>query len=283
MAKAKKEVAVVEDAKTDLVPAFMQDDLGTTGAEGIETSDITVPRIKLGQALSAEVKDGACEEGDLFLNVTGEVLAAAGEALRFTPIAASKEFFLWRDRNDNGGGIMARATRGILDGGDVVYFWDKPNQEFTHKLGGRLEVTWKTGAYLVSDQGLDAWGSEVPGDSNSGKAATAHHNYVVSLPDYDDMIVAFSLSKTQAKRARDLNALIRLSKLPMFGRVFSATTDTETKGDDTWANIKFKPAGTVASAESYSMFKDMNKGYAERGFTVDQSDEKSSDEGGENF
>ena len=147
-----------------------------------------------------------------------------------------------------------------------------------------MEVTWHTDQYIVSDQGLDAWGSEVPDDSSSGKAATAHYNYVVSLPDFDDMIVAFSLSKTQAKRARDLNALISLSKLPMFGRIFTAETDTEAKGDDTWANIKFKPAGVVADPAAYALFKGMNKGFATDGFTVDQSDEKNADvEAGENF
>ena len=273
MAK-KTELAAVED----LVPEWMKDDLGTTGAEGIEVSDITVPRIKLGQAMSAEVKAGTVEEGDLFLNVTGEVLAAAGEHLRFTPIAASKEFMLWRDRKDNGGGIMARAKRGLLDNGDVAYFWDKPNQDFPNKIKGLKDVIWHTTEYLVSDSGLDAWGSEIPGDKDSGKAATAHHNYVVSLPDFDDMIVAFSLSKTQAKRARDLNALIRLSKTPMFGRVFSASTDTETKGADSWANIKFKPAGYLENQANYPLFKEMNKGYAAEGFTVDQSDEKAPSE-----
>ncbi len=64
--------------------------------------------------------------------------------------------------------------------------------------------------------------------------------------------------------------------------MFTATTVTESKGDDSWANIKFKPAGIVEDPTNYAAFKEMNAGYATDGFTVDQSDEKGSEEG-ENF
>ena len=39
--------------------------------------------------------------------------------------------------------------------------------------------------------------------ADSGIAATAHHNYIVSLPSAGGLLAAFSLSKSQAKKAKD--------------------------------------------------------------------------------
>ena len=167
---------------------------------------------------------------------------------------------------------MARAKRGFLDKGDVVYFWDKSNQTFQNKVKGAVKVEWTTADYLVPDEGLDAWGSEIPGDEESNKAAIAHHNYVVALPQFGNMIAAFSLSKTQVKRAKDFNAMIRLANLPMYARIFTAVTDMETSDGNSWANIKFKPKGVIQSKEDFLMFEEMHKAYKSDGFMVDQSD-----------
>lgn len=280
-----KEIAT-KDLGAVALPDFLQGKTGYTGVEDIDKGDVTVPRIKIGQAMSAEVKDGDVEEGDLYLNITGEVLAAKGTPLEFIPIARSKEYILWRDRNFEGGGIMARAKRGLLDTGDVVYFWDKPNQTFENKVKGAVKVKWTTEDYLVPDEGLDAWGSEIPGDKESNKAAIAHHNYVVALPQLGNMIAAFSLSKTQAKRAKDLNAMLRLANLPMYARIFTATTDMETSDGNTWANVKFKPKGVLQCEADFVMFEEMHNGYRSDGFVVDQSDAAGGDdkaEAGENF
>lgn len=252
------------------LPDFLRDRVGYTGAEDIENEDITIPRIKIGQAMSAEVKDGDVEEGDLFLNVTGEILAKAGQPLRFTPIARSKEYILWRDRNFEGGGILARAKKTAKG-----YAWDKPNQAFENRIGGKVKVEWKTGTIIGEDDNLDQWGSEIPGDKDSGIAATAHHNYVVSLPDHDGMIAAFSLARTQTKRAKDLNAMLRMAQLPMYARIFTATTDTEAGDGNTWRNVKFKPVGVVQDKDAFEMFEGMHEHYKGQGFTVDQSDEDS--------
>ncbi|MEE8606733.1 MAG: hypothetical protein V3S55_03935 [Nitrospiraceae bacterium] len=265
--KASTELAVKEEAG---LPAFLQGETGYTGAEDIDATDITIPQIKVGQGTSAEVKDGTVEEGDLFLNVTGEVLAKAGEPLRFTPIARSKEYILWRDRNFEGGGVMARAKRAIVNG-NVRYIWNKAGETFDNKVGGKIKVQWTTEADgLIAEEGLDKWGSEIPGEEDSGKAATAHHNYVVSLPDHEDMIAAFSLSRTQVKAAKDFNAMIRMASLPMFARVFIATTYTQTGGENAWKNIKMKPAGVLQDSDLYAMLKGMHEHYAGAGFAVEQ-------------
>jgi hypothetical protein len=275
------EVAVKDEAA---LPSYLQDYKGTTGREDIETSDVSIPRIKLGQSMSEEVKSGDVKEGALFLNVTGEVLAEPGEPLRFIPVIAGKEFILWKDRNDDGGGILARAHKTRVNG-EIKYAWDKPEETFANRVGGKIKVEWKTGKYctekrladelLPGEDNLGAWGSEIPGDETSGIAATAHFNYVVVLPDHGNMVAALSLSRSQAKRARDLNGILKMSEIPIFARVIRVNTVDDNKGDDKFKNVKFRPAGLVQDEETFEFTKGLHEHFAKEGFVVDQRDEDS--------
>jgi hypothetical protein len=267
-AKKGTEVAV-RTATSVAVPDYLKSYTGPLGTENIDASkDVTIPRLLLGQAMTPAVKEGRVKEGDIFLNITEEVLAEAGKPLSFVPLVVSKEFLLWRDRND-GGGIMARARRAETKDG-VRYVWDKPNTEFSHKVGGKVKVTWKTGN-CVEEDGLDQWGTEIPGDKESKMAATAHNNIIVALPEHGDLIAAFSLSKSQSKRAKDFNAMLKLSSAPIFARKFTAATEQESNGDATYANVRMKPAGFVENAEAFERYKSMALGFVGKNVTVDHS------------
>jgi hypothetical protein len=217
------------------------------------------------------------KEGDLFLNITGEVLAEAGKPLPFVPLVVGKEYILWRDRKD-GGGIFARARRTETPQG-IRYVWDKPNQSFEHKLDGKMKVTWKTGK-CVEEDGLGDWGSEVPGDKESKIAATAHHNIIVALPTHGNLIAAFSLSKSQAKRAKDFNAMLKLSDAPIFARQFTVTTEEETSDENRYMNVRMKPNGFVADKAAFEAYKSMALGFEGVNVTVDHSNADGGDEAG---
>lgn len=274
-AAASKGTAVVvrgstAPAKLDpKLPAFLQAYTGPRGTEGIEAADVTIPRIKIGQGTSEEVKDGTLNEGDLFLNLTKEVLAEDGAPLRFTVIARGKEYILWRPRKDNGGGILARAKPVNTPDG-VRYRWDKPNTTFDVKVDGKVKAEWTTQEYIDED-GLDQWGSEIPGNSDSGIAATAHHNYVVVLLDHDEMVAALSLSRSTARKAKDFNALLKLGSAPMFGRVFTATTVDEHNDQGDFKSVKIENAGYVED-DQFPRFKGMFESFAGRVINVDVSD-----------
>jgi hypothetical protein len=262
-------VAVV-GSQGGAVPDYLRDYAGPRGTEHITSDDLTIPRIKVGQSMSDEVKNKDLEEGALFVNVTGEVIAEPGVQLPFVPIVFAKEYILWRPRKDNGGGILARA-KPVHDGGRVRYKWDNPNQSFDVKVEGKVPVTWTTKEYIDED-GLGDWGSEIPGDKTSGIAATAHYNYVVALPTLDNTIAALSLSRTAAKKAKDLNAMLKMGSTPMFARVFTVQTVDDHKDDDKFKNYKFRPAGHVQDEGDFLFYRDVAKSMNERGFTVDQSD-----------
>jgi len=280
MAKKSTEVAPV--AKPGL-PAYLQDYTGPTGAEGIDNEDVTIPRIKLAQGTTPEVKAGELAEGCLFLNVTGEVLAAPGETLKVIPIVQGKEFILWKDQSFDGGGVFARARRVMVDALDpdtgekykvARYAWDKPNQSFENKIKGILPVTWNTLTF-VDENNMDKFGSANVNDPDSHPAATAHHNYVVVLPDYDNTVAALSLSNTAVKKAKDFNAMLKMGNAPFFARVFTVGTVPETNNDgQEYKNYSFKPAGFVEDENVFTFTKGLFESFSDKGFVVDQSDKE---------
>src|SRR5690242_16188553 len=138
MAKG-KEVAPVEEPKAlalagiEVAGGDSWDDYrGETGTEDIDSKDVNIPRLKLCQALSKEVKDRLAQEGDMINSVTKEIICPRGSKFLVIPICYSKEYILWRPQED-GGGILARARKAILPDGTVRYKWDKPNQSFEVK------------------------------------------------------------------------------------------------------------------------------------------------------
>ncbi len=265
MSKSSKELVNVNENEV-AVPSFLQEYHGATGSEDIGSEDLAIPRLKLCQAMTPEVQEGFAKPGDLMLNVTGEVLE---QPLRFVPVAVGKEYILWNP--ERGQGILARAKR-VFHGGQAKYMWDKQDETFDVKFRNGPRVTWETKRF-VEDNGMHRFGSAVPSDPDSGPAATAHHNFIVALPDYDDMIVALSLSKSQEKRARDLNAMMKMSKLPIFARIFTVqTVDERSAQGDEYKNYKFAPVGVVQDEARFTNYKSVFESFKDSGFNVDQSD-----------
>jgi len=270
MAK-KQEVSKVEKG----LPAYLADYQGGTGNEDIDSEDITIPRIKLAQGTSPEVKAGEIPEGAYFLNITGEILAAPGEPLRIIPVVRSKEYILWKDQNFEGGGMFARAQRVtiVMEGENIVrYEWDKKDSTFENKIKGVLPVTWHTKTY-VEDNGMQKFGSGDVNDPDSHPAATAHHNFIVSLPDHEMLVAALSLSNTSVKKAKAFNAMLKIIPrgVPMFSRVFSLTAVDETnKANQKYKNYNFKPAGD-ASQDEFDVSRSLFEAFKNTGYVVDQS------------
>lgn len=249
------------------LPAYLDDYKGHTGTEDMGADDVAIPRIKLGQALTAEVKDGVVKDGDLFLNVSQEVLAAKGEPLRIIPLVRTKEYILWNPQR--GEGILARAFP-VNVNGTTRFEWDQPGAVFDVKVE-KKNVTWELKKY-VDENNMDKWGSAIPGDPDSGIAATLHYNFIVALPDDGNFIAALSLSKTQVKRAKEFNALLKMSSAPIFSRVFTVEATSEKNSEGEFNNLKFKPAGFVESQEEFNQYRMMAESFADRQIVVDQSD-----------
>jgi hypothetical protein len=87
------------------VPDFLSRGPGM-GNENVGSSDITIPRIELVQAISPVRKKSdpayieGCEEGDLFNSLTRQLY---GKSVLFIPVLYVKEYILWKDRAKGGG------------------------------------------------------------------------------------------------------------------------------------------------------------------------------------
>lgn len=263
--QAVEETALVVVAGSNELPDYLRDYTGATGTEDIDNADVTIPRIKLVQDMTDVAKDGTVKPGSFILNIDNRVLAGPGEELIVVPVARGTEYILWADRQE-GGGILARAKTEA----NGKHRWNKElGTAFETKLKGVQKVKWVIDAEYVEDGKLGNWGSQVPGDPDSGIAATKHHNYVVYLPQLD-LVAALSLSRTAASKAKDWNALLKLSPAPMFARQFALASMVQTKGNDSWHNYKLVPKGFV-DPSVFVRTKELFEGFRAEGFTVDQS------------
>lgn len=271
-------------------PSYLDNYKGKLGTEDISSDEINIPRLKLGQDMSKEVQAGDVERGDLFVNVSGEVALEAGQKLPFAVLKRYREFILWRPQKD-GGGILARA-HAVQTPDGVRYEWDKPNSEFEVKVEGKIKVTWKIGKYVDEPTiegpngdliSIADWGSEIPGDKESNKAATEHHNYIIALPTRDNMVVALSLSRTASPRAKDFNALLKMSSKPMVSRLFTVETVDDSRDGHDFKNYKFRPNKDAIEGVTdanplfvngalFDFYADMAASFEGKALTVDQSD-----------
>lgn len=256
----------------DQVPDWMKDYAGPLGTENIDAEDVNIPRLKLGQSMTPEVKDKIVNDGDMFHSITKQVIVPVGEADVFIPIAYHKEYILWRDRSE-GGGIFARANRVVSDNGDIRYMWDKPNSVFTTKIKGAVKVEWKTKQFIDED-GLGEFGSMIPGDKESQPAATAHYNYIMYHPRTESL-VAVSFNRSSAKKAKDMNAMLKMGNIPMFMRCFKigAVPDQNDSGDKFY-NYAVVPAGLVQDQDLFNMLKGLYNDLKAKGVSVDWTDEE---------
>lgn len=260
-------IALAGEALPDFLVGVKRED-----KSNLDQSDIVVPRIKIAQDGNPEVKSGDIPKGALFINVTGEIVAKFAEPLIFVPIFQAKEYILWRDQQDQGGGMLARAQPVNVDG-KIRYKWNKPNTKFETKVKGVLPTTWVTKEYIDED-GLDQWGTQIAGNPDSPPAATVHYNYVVMLPQFGNTFAAFSLSKSQTKRAKDLNSMLEMSQLPIYARVIRVATEPE-KNDagQEFFNVRFKPFGAVKDKDLFDFTKAKHEEFASTGFVVEQGAE----------
>jgi hypothetical protein len=280
-APAENAPAIVEtNTNIAVVPEYLKEYAGPLGTENIDVDDVNIPRLKLGQSMTPEVKDGIVKDGDLFHSITKEVLIPVGQSGIIIPVAYMKEYILWRDRQD-GGGIFARARRVVTPDGDIRYAWDKPNSTFEHKIKGALKVTWRTKGF-VDEDGLDRFGSAIPSDRDSQPAATAHFNYIVCLPDLGHQLVALSFNRSSAKKAKDLNAMLKMGNVPMFARQFKlgSLPDSNDAGDR-FFNYSITPAGFIQSPTLFEELKRMFADLSHRDVAVDWSDEEKGSTAGE--
>lgn len=258
MAKANTQVAAkATTALSSAMPDFMQQYAGQ-GTEAISTSDVEIPRLKLMQAISPEVTErDDLRPGEWFHTLLEE---SFGKSVPITIIYVDKRFILWRPRNDNGGGIIARAD-------DGVHWVPKHGETIVTLPKSNKKVTWKWDE-TVEKSGLAAWGTMDPADPNSYPAATQMFNFVCvanNRPDVGPFVV--TAQRSGIKPARKLLGKLKITRAPVFGLQFLLESAVEQGDEGPYQNLRFVSDGFV-NAEQFAEYQKLHEHFKKEGVNI---------------
>lgn len=250
---------VVIDGRGNQLPAYLAGaQTKGSGLTGLDPADYIVPRIKLLQGQSEEVKNGlpGAEEGVFWLTVMDQPL---GSDLDFTIINNRVRVLLLAPRDD-GQGILARADDGRT--------WDKTGDWQVKIKNIRNPVKWEITDTDVAKSGLLNFGTSIPDDPQSNPAATKFYDFLVYLPAFD-LIAVMSLARSQSKKAKELISKVTMARVHMHGLALKAGVLTDTNGTDKFSNYKFALNG-YNDESIYNIVAAYAKQFAF--FRVDESD-----------
>lgn len=205
--------------------------------DNFDSSDVTIPRVKLLQALSKECEDYDSAKPGNFWHTGMDM--DLGQEFDFVAVSRRKKYLLVAPLED-GQGILARAE-------DFVH-WMPPKGSFEVKIKGRKTPQKWTLAPTVAESGLDKWGTFNDQDENSPPAATLFYEYLVLLPSHMEVgPVVLSLTRSQIKKAKkginDKISMHESAGRPMQSLVFRAKSVKEESQQGTFFNMQFMASG----------------------------------------
>jgi hypothetical protein len=222
---AKRELATTTSTKVDddLLKDILENDVGD-GVDDMSQEDMAIPRIVILQALSPQCnkRDDAYVEGadpGMFMETVAHKLWAGETGITLIPVAYRKTHIEWKPRTEGGG--------------------------FISDLG--LD-------YDTKQCSRDEKGNYVNADGNH---VVLTYEYLVLLIDGDGAVtsVLLSLTKTQLRKAKQLNTMLktaqpiingqRRSNMPIYFHKVQATTVPESNDQGNWFGWKFVLDGSV--------------------------------------
>ena len=223
-----------------------------------DADDIIIPRIKVAQALSPEVKEGTVKLGAIFNSLTAEDLT--GKV--FIPVCKFNNNILWRDRRD-GGGIICRAADG------KVCTWEDGTQRFCSQC--------RKCEFDNTKQGREA----IP-------TCTKYINFLGFFED-SFMPIILSFSKTNMAEGKKMYSMAKVTMQNIWNFGYKLESVERHKNGNDWfvinpvsagqtsdemreiaANL-FSQFGTTVTSVRYDM--DEQKGSVEATVEVDNSDD----------
>jgi len=209
--------------------------------EGLGSEDFKIPRIKLIQPMNPEVQSfpGEAKPGEFWHTGAAKSL---GKEFKAQVAIATKRVILWNPR-EAGGGILAFSADGNrwISGG---------NGTFQVKLKDiKQPVVWETKG-SVKESGLTAWGSKIPGDTDSPPAAQVHYEYMLYLPDHPELSpVVMGVARTGLRNAKNFNTQLAMPRQPIQSILVRIFSDTKQNDGNTYWVPNFATAGFVPKAQ----------------------------------
>ena len=176
------------------------------GFEGLEREDITLPRIKLMQALSDEVSNGNASPGEWLNTLSGQ---SYGTQFEFVPISVWKSRTLFAENRDDS--PLCRSTDGFLSVNGHRCMTECPHDNAWE---------WKDGA---------------------PPQCTLGYNYLI-LPVDDPFPATVTLDKSSFKTGKALNTLMMAARCPAWFWIyeFYSVRESNQKGSYFVAAVRKK-------------------------------------------
>ena len=248
-------------AATEQMPDYMRGKAGQ-GTEGVTSSDVALPLIKLAQAISPELQtiDGL-KSGDFFHTVTEEII---GPEFEFTMVYCDIRAILWRPR-DSGGGILARS--------DDLRVWSPSNAVFDVVLDKiKKPVKWATGD-SVAASGLLEFGSSNPDDPTSQPAGTRMYNLVVMLPGFPILSPSIlTCQRSLIKPAKIFLGKLKMSRAPAWGQRFVCQSTDEQGQSGPYKGLRFLADGFVEDRETGTLYEEFYERFRAEGVKIREAD-----------
>ena len=248
---------ISDKKKTDLaVPSAFMEDAGS-GLENIGAEDVTIPRLKILQALSPEVNkhDGKYVEGAVsgdIINTVSSTLYNEDNPLVVLPVAYKRLFLEWTPR-ESGGGLVAQ-----------------------HEDPEILSKTTKNEMY-----------QDVLENGNYIQTSATHFVLVINKDGgYDTAMI--SMAGTQLKRSRTWNSMMASVKMksgdkvftpPSFSHKYTLSCVQESNDRGTWFGWGINASGQVTEAEM--PYYEAAKNFAEQVGGINLSQTSASTETGD--
>jgi hypothetical protein len=225
------------------------------GFGNVTARDMVIPRLKLLQGLSPEVKEDPRTyiQGEWFHTILGDML---GKSLGIVPLQVQRSLELWAPRDDDRG-LLARSLDGQTwaTGG---------NTKHEVRIGGR-KVIWDT-MDSVGESGLAEFGTSKPGDPKSPPAAALTYRLALYLLEHEEISPALYIASRMATRPlQDLITRVQARHMggtPFYQQQYTLDAILTKRGPNEFFTPKFKNAGNVTEREKVHDLKGLAEAMA---------------------
>jgi len=223
----KKEIA--EKKSTALATSSMFEEDAGSGLENITAEDLTIPRLKILQALSPEVnkRDGKYIEGAASGDITNTVtkdLYTEEAGCVVIPVAYKRMFLEWQPR-DSGGGLINQHV--------------DPN--------------------ILGETTKDNLGQDVLPNGNYIQTSANHYCLVISDDSFQQVMIP--MAGTQLKRSRTWNSVMASLKIksasgsvftpPSYSHKYKLSTAAESNDRGNWFGWNIELDSPLSTEEMY--------------------------------
>lgn len=220
---------------SEALPAYLQN-AQNDEQDNFDSSDVSIPMIKLLQGLSPECESFPEAVSGQFWHTGADM--SLGTDFRFVVARRRKKYLLMAPILD-GQGVLARS--------DDARVWSQLGS-WNVQIDKKTKVVWTIDDLDVERSGLTKWGTSDPNDPDSPPAATLVYEYLVLLPDYLELgPVVMSLARSAIRRARrGLNDKIQLqfnNGRPLQALVFQAKSYKDNSPQGDFSNWSFTSSG----------------------------------------